>query len=280
MACFSAFLALLVANAGAAASQHQSSIVVGVGKLPALAAFMYMANGEEVTDGDTLQLMETLAEFQEENDAEEDSAGADSEDTTTDEAGEEDEGEDYDEGEEDEDDEDDEEAEEEDAKNTFDSKALMDKFDANKDEKLSMSELERKDMPKEKRIVLSNSFARADANKDSFLDNDELAIFVQGVPIGAEEIMEEAEMDEDAEEDEEEEDDGEQQDEPMQMMSDLDTDKDGKLTLKELTASEEDVNGHDNDVASIFATNDKDKDGKLDMQELNVTIQELEKRGY
>jgi len=304
MACFRAmFLALLIANAGVVASQHQSSIVVWVGKLPALAAFMCMAVGEEASSSETAQLVEATTETEAEEEVadseENDDAEDESADTSSDEAGEKAEGEevseedeedeDEHEDEDDEEDGDDEDAEPEDAEKKIEYTAVIDKFDADKDGTLSISELEGKDMTLDKRIVLASIFARADANKDSKLDTDELAVFVQGVSTkdtnfgAAKDKAEEAEEDdEEAEEEddeEEEEDDREQIDEPMQMMKDLDTDKDGKLTLKELTASKEDVNGNEEDIAVVFATNDNNKDSKLDLQELNVSIQELEKKG-
>merc|ERR1719195_2134740 len=87
------FLALLVANAGVAASQQQSRIVVGVSKLPALAAFMYMARGEEASSSEADQLVQATSETE----AEEEVADIEESDDAQ-EVGEEEEGEDDEEG--------------------------------------------------------------------------------------------------------------------------------------------------------------------------------------
>mmetsp|Transcript_66246 Transcript_66246/g.130517 ORF Transcript_66246/g.130517 Transcript_66246/m.130517 type:complete len:249 (+) Transcript_66246:76-822(+) len=66
---------------------------------------------------------------------------------------------------------------------------------------------------------------------------------------------------------------------PEKILEEFDQNKDGKLTLVELTAEldEEDKN-QEHDIPKIFAVADHDKDGMLDLGELNVVMDQLRKK--
>merc|ERR1719433_657535 len=66
------------------------------------------------------------------------------------------------------------------------------------------------------------------------------------------------------------------------QMQDLDTDKDGFVTLKEFKADHEKeayYKAREQEIASVFAKNDKNKDDQLDKQEMRSADQEMLKLG-
>merc|ERR1712018_314187 len=79
-----------------------------------------------------------------------------------------------------------------------------------------------------------------------------------------------AEAEEEEEDDEGEDDEGEEDDEesPQAIMREMDKDKDGKLSLKELVAFVDDEDGDSDEAKKMqeeFGKHDADKDGKIDI---------------
>jgi len=134
-----------------------------------------------------------------------------------------------------------------------DPKTILAEHDADKDGKLSLAEIvdDREDNKEENEIF----FTEADANKDGFLDVDELAKFLAAVhqPLKSAAVLEE---------------------DPKTILAEHDTDKDGKLSLVEIV---DDRDNEKEEMSKFFKEADANADGFIDLDELPNFMAILEK---
>merc|ERR1712070_1237336 len=127
-------------------------------------------------------------------------------------------------------------------------KILMTDHDTDKDGKLSLVEIV--DVREDNKEESEHYFAEADANKDGFLDADELPKFLQALHQPHKKGGDDA----------------------ATMLADHDTDKDGKLSLAEIVDDREDTK-EENEI--FFAEADANKDGFLDLEEIPKLLEAI-----
>merc|ERR1719515_616159 len=147
--------------------------------------------------------------------------------------------------------------------------ALVGELDRDRDGRLSLAELAALDDEVDP-AAMQEHFEAADRDQDGHIGAEELPAFIQLVEeAGDEESQDEEGKDEEGE--------GEEEQGAEDAMSHLDKDKDGKLSLEELTALDSEVPPAV--LEKHLQAEDRDKDGHIGMDELPAFIQLVEQTG-